>query len=69
MAVRDRATPLGAQVTDVGLAMVIPLFRSDNPVETQVTPVDVRLQVFAFTGDLSTDVGLDMLVQSAFSSL
>jgi len=45
--------------------ILFPLFSPDNPIETPVIVVDIRSQVFAFTGDLSAKARLNMLVALA----
>ena len=66
MAVGDRPASLGIQGLNVFLAMALPFFWPDDPVEAQVAVMNVGLQLLPLTGDFSAHTGLNMLVTVGF---
>jgi hypothetical protein len=50
----------------MSLALPLPLFWPDDPVEVLVAVVDVGLQALFLTGDFSAHAGLNVLVAVSF---
>lgn len=48
------------------LAVALPLFWPDDPVEALVAIMDVGLQALPFAGDFSADAGLNVLIAVSF---